>query len=243
MQNNNRNVPKIENIELSNFDFMVKAAAHYISEFCENMKIDNVSGLTENVFSACLKYFYNHFLRMDLYTKTKQTSNKQSIINYNDSEELENILSVYLYICDCYNKIPSLYSFYCFSGITQQILESWTAADTININASSNSSLDDSDIYNSIDNNNINTNYKSQPDGAKLIRTRSNIYKTLVSRRESALSQRLESGGGGVGTIAVLNHCYGWNDTQNTINLSLQVPTISANNLPLLPPNRSNDPQ
>ena len=223
------NTPRIEGIDLTDSQFLIRVARGYIKEYCTEFEIESIRKESENTFCGALKYFCDHFLKLSLYTDKKRYPNIATILDYRDIGQLQAIRESYFFLCDGYNKIPSFYSFYCFSGIPESTLKLWYQeyinnpiySPSLN-NTDINSPIDEDDnIYNSdspiyISPNNIDINNNSsrlELYNAKVSYNRYLIYKDIYNRRETALSGRLETGQGAVvGTIAVLNHQYGWAD-------------------------------
>lgn len=245
-----RNIPKINALKLDNFSHLVKMGEYYINQFCLEYKIDDISKISENRFKACLTYIYNHYYKLSLYTDKKRAPAIDNVIDYTDIGQLNAILQAFLYLCNVCDKIPSLNGFSMYCGIPIETFIYWYN-DYINDNIYNTDLQDDSinneiDIYNNIlnpNNNTINTDtdfintIKSIKDKSlyrkALKEFRYKIYKCLKDSKENALADRLASGGNGlIGTIAVLNHQYGWDtDKQDII---INQPQISLADLPKL---------
>lgn len=247
-----RNTPKIDKLKLDNAEHLIKMAEYYINKFCEEYSIKDITTISENRFKACLTYIYNHYFKLSLYTDKKRAPAIENVIDYTDIGQLNAILKSYLYLCNVCDKIPSPHGFSLYCGIEEATLCRWYNEYSnidININNIDLYDSDDIDIYNSIINNNSTIDiYDNSTDFINSIKSikdkdiyiksliafRYKIVNILKSNKENALADRLASQTSGhIGIIAILNHQYGWNDTQAQ-NITINQPQITLADLPKL---------
>ena len=79
--------------------------------------------IKQTKFNAAWKYIYNRLFKPDI--NTVRYNNKNSKLDYNDINELNNICDIYIDLCFEYNVIPCQYGFYRLTGITRDTLNRW----------------------------------------------------------------------------------------------------------------------
>lgn len=93
-------------------------------EYFENRDIDpQHDTIKQTKFNAAWKYIYNRLFKPDI--NTVRYNNKNSKLDYNDINELNNICDIYIDLCFEYNVIPCQYGFYRLTGITRDTLNRW----------------------------------------------------------------------------------------------------------------------
>lgn len=93
-------------------------------EYFEDRGIDPQRGnIKQTKFNAAWRYIYNILFRPD--KNTVRYNNKNSKINYDDIEQLNNICDIYIDLCFEYNIIPCQYGFYRLTGIARDTLNRW----------------------------------------------------------------------------------------------------------------------
>lgn len=262
------NIPKIDALKLDDTSHLIKMLEYYVNQFCLEYKIDDITGISENRFNACLTYIYNHYYKLSLYTDKKRAPAIDSVIDYTNIKQLYAIFNSYLYICNVCDKIPSLSGFSFLTGISLNAFYRWrrdyenqniynTDSDNTDNDSIENSLYIFDSINNSINNinnnnsNNIYINYDfiNSIDSIKdktvynrhLIKYRYTIINELIVYNENALADRLASGKGSqVGIIAILNHRYNWSNN-NAPDLQVNAPQISLADLPTLEDNSKNN--
>ena len=93
-------------------------------EYFEDRGIDlQHDTVKQTKFNAAWKYIYNRLFKPDI--NTVRYNNKNSKIDYNDIEKLNNICDIYIDLCFEHNIIPCQYGFYRLTGITRDTLNKW----------------------------------------------------------------------------------------------------------------------
>ena len=95
------------------------------SLFLEYFKVRDIDPQHDNIkqtkFNAAWKHIYNKLFKPDI--NTVRYNNKNSKLDYNDINELNNICDIYIDLCFEYNVIPCQYGFYRLTGITRDTLK------------------------------------------------------------------------------------------------------------------------
>lgn len=102
------------------FDLLIHA---FFTRFCSDQeKIDSyiTNSAPQNQWSACLKYIYNNAFRGKDYLKDTNSS-----YNKYDVSKVMALADIYIYYCDLYDKIPTVYGFSALSGISEAIIYEW----------------------------------------------------------------------------------------------------------------------
>jgi len=99
----------------------------YIKLFCEENNIDDLCSISQNRFSALLYYLYLHVFKDNL-KSSKQYSNglfDNTTYNAYDIDLICEIVDLYCFISDQYDKIISVQGFCKMTGISQNTLYEW----------------------------------------------------------------------------------------------------------------------
>ena len=102
------------------FDMLIHA---FFTRFCSDPdKIDAyiTNNAPQNQWSACLKYIYNNVFRGKDYLK-----DTNSVYNKYDVNKVMALADIYIYYCDLYDKIPTVYGFSALSGISESVIYEW----------------------------------------------------------------------------------------------------------------------
>lgn len=94
----------------------------YINDFCEKNNIENLRIESQNTFNACLSYIHNKCIRDNIYLKFNPNINNKYNI-----DKVDELLNIYIYICNLYSKEISISGFSKFSGIAKDTIERWGA--------------------------------------------------------------------------------------------------------------------
>lgn len=86
--------------------------------------------VTHNQINYCFRMVHKYIFKPD----KKLISNKQSIIDYSDIEQLREIANIFLNICGLYNKSFGLMSFSFFTGIDYKTIYNWLTPEGEKIN-------------------------------------------------------------------------------------------------------------
>ena len=161
-----------------------------ITDFLDKYGYSSTKELTQNVFTGLLIHIGNTVFKKP-YKDIKEFCNK-SIINFNDYELLYNICEYYINLCYISDKEVSINGYAKILCVDTIIIYNWIN-DNIYYN---NSDSDDNDNYNI----SIAKQYKNI------------ICKRIFDERETTLQGFLDNNKRPVvGTLARLNHFYGWN--------------------------------
>ena len=152
----------------------------YLSMFCEENGIEDMTKEPQSRWNACLTYIQRHvFNNKDLLKQINNIYNSNSIMdsNYNmyNYDLLYNILEYYIYLCNMYNKEISSMGYSKLVGISNEIISMWGN-----------------------DNNKLSS--KSLKKNKKLNQ----------EREESLSNKLADGKQNPVGVIAILNRQYGW---------------------------------
>lgn len=145
---------------------------------------------TENNIDSLSAVHPNIWNAVLIYVYQNTFANNKSTIQesngYYKADVLETVCDIYIYLCYKYGKIPSITGFCFLTGIDNNTVREWNEES---------SSL-----------------WRNGNGGKILSKAHNRIYKKLSENREEGLQNHLLSGKvNPVGTLAVLNHFYGWN--------------------------------
>jgi len=94
-----------------------------IKNFCEEYEIKDLKAEPQNLFNGLLRYIYEDVFMPKYHLK--RDNRTKSIIDYNNIDILENVLELYLYLCDVYCKASSIQGFTTFTGIDESMIYDW----------------------------------------------------------------------------------------------------------------------
>lgn len=154
--------------------------ALYLSMFCEEQGIEDMTKEPQSRWNACLTYIQRHvFSNKDLLKQSNNIYNANSIMdsNYNmyNYDLLYNILEYYIYLCNMYNKEISSMGYSKLIGISNEIISMWG-----------------------------NDNNKLSSKSFEIYK------KLNQEREESLSNKLADGKQNPVGVIAILNRQYGW---------------------------------
>ena len=179
----------------------------YLSMFCEENGIEDMTKEPQSRWNACLTYIQRHvFNNKDLLKQSNNIYNSNSIMdsNYNmyNYDLLYNILEYYIYLCNMYNKEISSMGYSKLIGISNEIISMWG-----------------------------NDNNKLSSKSFEIYK------KLNQEREESLSNKLADGKQNPVGVIAILNRQYGWaspyTSDSNRQKRSLtadELPKLGANN-------------
>lgn len=178
----------------------------YLSMFCEEQGIKDMTKESQSRWSACLTYIQRHvFNNKDLLKQSNNIYNLNSIMdsNYNmyNYDLLYNILEYYIYLCNMYNKEISSMGYSKLIGISNEIISIWG-----------------------------NDNNKLSSKGFEIYK------KLNQEREESLSNKLADGRQNPVGVIAILNRQYGWaspytsdSNRQKTALTAAELPKLGGN--------------
>jgi hypothetical protein len=119
-------IEKVENTE-NTIDIFKNDVDMYIKLFCEENNIDDLCSISQNRFSALLYYLYLHVFKDNLKSKNQYNNGLFGDTTYNayDIDLLCDIVDLYCFISDQYDKIISVQGFCKMTGISQNTLYEW----------------------------------------------------------------------------------------------------------------------
>ena len=179
----------------------------YLSMFCEENGIEDMTKEPQSRWNACLTYIQRHvFNNKDLLKQSNNIYNSNSIMdsNYNmyNYELLYNILEYYIYLCNMYNKEISSMGYSKLIGISNEIISMWG-----------------------------NDNNKLSSMSFEIYK------KLNQEREESLSNKLADGKQNPVGVIAIRNRQYGWaspytsdSNRQKTALTAAELPKLSGSN-------------
>lgn len=180
-----------------------------IASFCATQNVDDPCECASNVWDGCLQYVGRMLFR----------TGAPRVGSYllNNLDMLDTVADYYVYICNIYNKVPSIMSFAYLTNIRYQTFNSWLNADYSDIvikTMSDNNDIISSD-YDTV------INQLSGQDKSRLIKY--NIVRKITDTREQSLTNLLIDGKSRalIGVIAILNKKYNW-DKKETDGATLE---------------------
>lgn len=102
------------------FDLLIH---EFFTRFCSDPeKIDSyiTNNAPQNQWNACMKYIYSHLFRNSDYLR-----DKNSVYVKYDEDKLLSLADIYIYYCDLFDKIPTVYGFSSLSGVSISIIHEW----------------------------------------------------------------------------------------------------------------------
>ena len=155
----------------------------YLSQFCEEHKIEDIKKESQSVWNAALMYIKRHAFNEPDCLKSKSLVNTTGtftggVSNYNayNYDLVNRICDYYIYMCMVYDKEVSAIGFSLLTGIDRYTVATW------------------------------------RDEGTKLSPSCSDIGKKISDFREESLSAKLATAKRNpVGILAILNRHYGWN--------------------------------
>ena len=109
-----------------NTDSLQKQVDNLINVYCDKYGINLSSykdrtNIKHNEVNNILRFIYNNLFKPN----KPQISNKKSLLNYDDIEQLQAASDLFINICMLFNKSLGLYSFSMFTGIDDNTLLRW----------------------------------------------------------------------------------------------------------------------
>ncbi len=103
----------------------------YLHLFQEEQNIEDFKQVGQSVWNGALRYVYNHVFKNNKQALKQHTnivnSNNIMASNYNmyNYDILEDILNIYIYYCQIYNKEISIIGYSILTGIDQENIYNW----------------------------------------------------------------------------------------------------------------------
>lgn len=112
----------VENQEVNNtVDVFKDDIDMYINLWMEERSIEDMCKVSQNRWYNCCKYIYEHVFKMN----PKYLKDDRNINNAYDTDKVNNILNLYIDLCNDYEKIINITGFTFFTGIHRDTLNGW----------------------------------------------------------------------------------------------------------------------
>lgn len=204
----------------------MKVYKNKIEEFldmaADDAEIADLKECSPSLWSYCMVFIRDNLIkphRSDLFLDNGVNDGRFKAINY---AVLDWLCDIYLNLCMKYDKVVTISDFEYMTGIDNQVI--YSLRDRIDIYKDP-LNIYINNIKEGIENNIIYLYTFEQIQPYMLTSKPGDIYKKLHSAYQASLTGRLNGGKGNpIGTIAQLNHYYGWNDNQqaNTVKVIVQ---------------------
>lgn len=93
----------------------------YIKLWMEDRHIEDMCKVSQNRWYNCCKYIYEHVFKVN----PKYLKDDNNINNAYDTDKVNNILDLYIDLCNDYEKIVNIIGFTFFTGIHRDTLNGW----------------------------------------------------------------------------------------------------------------------
>ena len=104
----------------------------YINLWMEERSIEDMCKVSQNRWYNCCKYIYEHVFKMN----PQYLKDDKNINNQYDTEKVDNILNLYIDLCNDYEKIINITGFTFFTGIHRDTLNGWVNGERLGSTAS-----------------------------------------------------------------------------------------------------------
>lgn len=92
-----------------------------VTDFAVNvLGVDTPTKLTDNQFCSALAYAHDRYITYNFFNNEHNSSRE-----YADTDKIEQVLDIYILLCNMYDKYISLMGFSSFSGIDDNTIYSW----------------------------------------------------------------------------------------------------------------------
>jgi len=98
----------------------------YVKLWCEENNVEDICSISQNRYNALLYYLYLHVFKDNL--KSKECKDN-GLFNTYDMDLIENIVDIYIFMSDQYDKIISVQGFCRLTGISDSVLYEWSNDD------------------------------------------------------------------------------------------------------------------
>lgn len=113
----------VENQEINNntVDVFKSDIDMYINLWMEERNIEDMLGVSQNRWYNCCKYIYEHVFKMN----PKYLKDDRNINNAYDTDKVNEVLDIYIDLCNDYEKVVNIVGFTFFTGIHRDTLNGW----------------------------------------------------------------------------------------------------------------------
>ena len=93
----------------------------YINLWMEERSIDDMCKVSQNRWYNCCKYIYEHVFKVN----PKYLKDDNNINNAYDTDKVNEVLDIYIDLCNDYEKVVNIVGFTFFTGIHRDTLNGW----------------------------------------------------------------------------------------------------------------------
>lgn len=93
----------------------------YINLWMEERNIDDMCKVSQNRWYNCCKYIYEHVFKVN----PKYLKDDNNINNAYDTDKVNEVLDIYIDLCNDYEKVVNIVGFTFFTGIHRDTLNGW----------------------------------------------------------------------------------------------------------------------
>lgn len=93
----------------------------YINLWMEERNIDDLCKISQNRWYNCCKYIYEHVFKVN----PKYLKDDNNINNAYDTDKVNEVLDIYIDLCNDYEKVVNIVGFTFFTGIHRDTLNGW----------------------------------------------------------------------------------------------------------------------
>lgn len=113
----------VENQEINNntVDVFKSDIDMYINLWMEERNIEDLCKVSQNRWYNCCKYIYEHVFKVN----PKYLKDDNNINNAYDTDKVNEVLDIYIDLCNDYEKVVNIVGFTFFTGIHRDTLNGW----------------------------------------------------------------------------------------------------------------------
>lgn len=93
----------------------------YINLWMEERSIEDICKVSQNRWYNCCKYIYEHVFKVN----PKYLKDDNNINNAYDTDKVNEVLDIYIDLCNDYEKVVNIVGFTFFTGIHRDTLNGW----------------------------------------------------------------------------------------------------------------------
>lgn len=111
---NNNTVDVFEDVFINDVDM-------YINLWMEERHVEDMCKVSQNRWYNCCKYIYEHVFKVN----PKYLKDDNNINNAYDTDKVNEVLDIYIDLCNDYEKVVNIVGFTFFTGIHRDTLNGW----------------------------------------------------------------------------------------------------------------------
>lgn len=104
----------------------------YINLWMEERSIEDMCKVSQNRWYNCCKYIYEHVFKVN----PKYLKDDNNINNAYDTDKVNEVLDIYIDLCNDYEKVVNIVGFTFFTGIHRDTLNGWVNGERLGSTAS-----------------------------------------------------------------------------------------------------------